>query len=494
MRAWSAVLVLASIAQAAPVAAAEAEAQAAPEAVQQELDPSIFDDALSAYHKQDWSEAATLFFGYLKFGGPNAENREWAQFFLADSLASLGLWHAAVHYYSIVAKTRSRPEILPQALARLEAISRQRPIDELLVFGDVIYDSEFGTLPQNLIDFVNYIQGLLDYRNEFVRWGDRHFAAITTDSVYALKARFTRAVSAMRKKEDDKSVASLDAIIESPINDKDTKNKAHLALARMLYDMGRYADSLREYEKVKQTELTFEQAQLLLEKAWAAYQIKEPRRSLGFLQALDAPSYQRYFLPDSYILRALILKDLCHFIPAKRTLRSFRYRYARGLEDLRRRAPLIQNKSVFDGATQDGPIARRTALIKSLEAERRLVDNWSSWVKVELDKHLGTLYDLAIREQLRRWRIDFDQKADAAARDLLDADEQVSLLDYEIGLDIFKRLKADAARQSVEERLVVPYDSQNVYYEFDGEYWNDELHSYQVFVTNRCFEAEGTQR
>ena len=47
--------------------------------------------------------------------------------------------------------------------------------------------------------------------------------------------------------------------------------------------------------------------------------------------------------------------------------------------------------------------------------------------------------------------------------------------------------------ERVEERLVVPYDSANVYYEFDGEYWNDELHSYQVFVTNRCFEAEGRQ-
>ena len=65
----------------------------------------------------------------------------------------------------------------------------------------------------------------------------------------------------------------------------------------------------------------------------------------------------------------------------------------------------------------------------------------------------------------------------------------MNLLDYEIGLDIFKRLKAETARQAREEKLVVPYDSANVYYEFDTEYWNDELHSYKYFITSRCFET-----
>jgi tetratricopeptide (TPR) repeat protein len=470
----------------------ESEAKPAPEVAEPELDPAVFDEALGRFHDQDWAEAAVMFFGYLRVAGPNADNREWAQYFLAESLASLGFWHAAVHYYSIVAKTRSRPEILPQALARLEAISRQRPLDETLVLGDVIYDSEFGALPENLSDFVNYIQGLLDYRHGFVRWGERHFASISPKGAYALKARFVRATYALKEKQDDKAVALFEEILESPVDDADTKNKAHLGLARLLYDLGRYADALKEYDKVKQIELSFEQAQVLVEKAWAAYQIHEPRRSLGYLHALDAPSYQRYFLSDIYLLRALILKEFCQYIPAKRALRSFRFRFGSGLDELRRRAPLTQNQVVFDGTTQAGPIARRTALIKSLERERKLVDDYESQFSgVELDKHLARLYDLELKEQGRLWRQDFTEHADAVARDLLDAEEQVNLLDYEIGLDIFKRLKVDVAKQSVEEQLVVPYDSTNVYYEFDDEFWNDELHDYQVFVTDRCFEAEG---
>jgi len=159
-----------------------------------------------------------------------------------------------------------------------------------------------------------------------------------------------------------------------------------------------------------------------------------------------------------------------------------------------RREPLAQVQVVFEGATQEGPIARRTAFIKNLENERREIEDYeSSWRPVELSKELTTLYDLAIKEQGRLWRSEFTGHADVIARDLLDASEQVELLDYEVGLDIFKRLKADTARNTMEEQLVVPYDSANVYYEFDTEFWNDELHSYQVFVTNRCFEAEGQQ-
>ncbi len=485
---------------AAPVTAAEEApeeipAEAAPEAEVATVDATVFDEALAAFHEHKWAEAAMLFHGYIEHGGVNANNREWAQFFLGDCLAELGFWHAAVHYYAIVAKTRSRPEILPQALARLETIASQRPVDEILVMGDVLYDSEFGSLPQKLSDFVNYTQGVLDYRNDFVAWGERHFAAISPKSPYALRALFVQAVYALRQKgEDDKAVALFETIIESPIDDTDTKNKAYLALARLFYDLRRYTDALREYDKVQQIELSFEQAQVLVEKAWSAYFMEESRVALGYLHALDAPSYQRYFLPDVYILRGLILKELCHYIPAKRALRAFRFRFNGALEQLRLRAPLAQNEAVFDGATQYGPIARRTQLIRALERERARIEDYDSdWEEIGLDKTLMVLYDLAIKEQGRLWSMDFSGRADAVARDLLDAEEQVNLLDYEIGLDIFKRLKVDAARQSAEEELVVPYDSSSVYYEFDDEYWNDELHSYQVFVTNRCFEAGGAQ-
>jgi TolA-binding protein len=468
-------------------APAEAESVAAEEAV----DPEIFDLALEDFYDGRYPEAAAGFFGYIHYGEASAENYEWAQYFLAECLRKLGFWHASVMYYYTVAKTRSHPEILPDALRRLEAISRRRPYAESRVLEDLLYDSEFGFLPTDLNDWVQYVQGLYDYRNDFIDWAKRHFSTISKTSRYALEAMYVEAVYALKNGKDDQAVAMFDTIVQSDIDNPEIKNRANLSLARLLFDLGRYKDALATYNKVKQIDLTFEQAELLLEKAWSAYFMGDRRIAMGYLHSLEAPSYGTYFLPDAFVLRGLIFKDLCHFIPAKRVIRSFRFRYQRALDQLHRRVPMAKIQSILDAATQEGRISERTAFLRTLEVERRLIEEFDSyWEDVDLDKHLRRVYDLEIREQSRLWRIDFEKSSDAAALGLLEVEEQVSLLDYEVGLDIFKRLKAEEARRAVEQPIIIPYDSANVYYEFDEEYWNDELHSYKYFITTRCFEGE----
>ncbi len=471
----------------------EAVAEAVTEEAEPEaIDPEIFDIAVADFYNERYADAAAGFWGYIHLGDASSENYEWAQFFLAESLRKLGFWHAAVQYYYQVAKTRSRPEILPDALNRLESISRVRPFSESLIFEDLLYDSEFGFLPPYLHDWVEYVQGLYDYKNGLIDWAERHFAAIQKNSPYSLRALYVQAVYALKNKKDDVAIAMFDSVSSSAIDEPTVKNQANLALARLLFDTEHYADALKAYDKVVQRDLTFEQAELLLEKAWTHYFLGNRRKAMGLLHALEAPSYQHYFLPDAFVLRGLILKDLCHFIPAKRVVRSFRFRYQRALDLLHRRVDMRRIASILDAGTQEGTIGRRTAFLKSLESELKLIDTYDTfWEDVELDTHLRKIYELEIREQTRLWNIEFKESADESALQLLETEEQVSLLDYELGLDIFKRLKVEGAKRTVEEPLVIPFDSSSVYYEFDTEYWNDELHSYKYFINNRCFEIGG---
>ncbi len=473
---------------------AEAEAEIESEAASEMMvEPEIFDLAIEDYYDGRYAQAAAGFWGYINFGEPSAEKFEWAQYFLAESLRHLGFWHAAVMYYHTVAKTRSRPEILPDALGRLEAISRRRPFSESLVFEDLIYDSEFGFIPQTLNDWVQFVQGLYDYRNDFIDWAKLHFSRISRESRYYLEAMYVEAVHALKNGKEDQALAMFDTIVQSSIDAPEVKNRANLSLARLLFDTGRYKEAFETYGKVEQIDLTFEQAALILEKAWAAYFMGDRRTAMGLLHALEAPSYETYFLPDAFVLRGLILKDLCHFIPAKRVIRAFRFKYQRAVDQLHRRVPMTKIVPILNAATQEGRIGRRTGLLRTLELERRLIEDYDSyWEDVELDKHLRRVYDLEIREQSRLWRMEFEKSADDAALQLLEVQEQINLLDYEIGLDIFKRLKAEEARRAKEKPLVIPYDSANVYYEFDEEYWNDELHSYKYFITTRCFSSGGT--
>lgn len=469
----------------------EAEAQAE-DVNTAEYHPAEFDAALAKFYSEDYVGAAAGFWRTVHAADPSDDNYEWAQYFLAESLRMAGLWHGAVQYYYVVAKTRSRPEILPEALAKLEVITRRRPFSETLVYRDLLYDAEFGSLPKHLSNWVHYVQGLYDYRNDFTDWAERHFEQVSPTSYYGAQASYVQAVHALKKGKEQKAQTLFESIVAraGELEAPDVLNRTYLALARLHFDRGHFEKSLEYYNQVKQIDLSFEQAQLLLEKAWVHFYLQDYRKAMGLLHALRAPSYQRYFLPDAFVLRGLIFKDLCHHIPAKRVVREFRYTYGRTLEALHERRPLERNSRIFDGANQEGLIAERTAFLRTLQEERKIIDKYRGrWDASGLDEHLRRLYDLEMREQVRLWRMQFDQAADRTALHLLEMEEQINLLDYEIGLDIFKRLQRGSARMSSDEKLVVPYDSRNVYYEFDTEFWNDELHSYQFFITSRCFEV-----
>ena len=65
----------------------------------------------------------------------------------------------------------------------------------------------------------------------------------------------------------------------------------------------------------------------------------------------------------------------------------------------------------------------------------------------------------------------------------------MNLLEYEIGLSIYKRIKGTPTQKEAKEETI-PYAGAQIYYEFDDEFWNDELHNYRFFIEDRCFSEE----
>ena len=213
---------------------------------------------------------------------------------------------------------------------------------------------------------------------------------------------------------------------------------------------------------------------------------------MGLLHALEAPSYQKFFLPDAFLLRGLILKDLCHFIPAKRVVRAFRFRYQRPLDDAASPSADGEDRGHPRGRRRRrATIGRRTAFLRSLEQERRVLDDYDADLG-------GRRARRAPATRSTTWRcasscgygVSSSRRPPTAscARAARDrgAGEPARLRGGP------RHFQASEGRGGPPhgrgEALVVPYDSANVYYEFDTEYWNDELHSYQYFVTSRCFE------
>jgi hypothetical protein len=227
-------------------------------------------------------------------------------------------------------------------------------------------------------------------------------------------------------------------------------------------------------------------ATLYLEEAWTRYKLGEPRAAMGILTTLDAPSFRDEFLPDKYLLRALIYRDLCHYLPAKRAAKELTRRFADSLETVRNRQDLTQDVRLRRAASAHGTTKRAARFLEVLELESARLSRYSGSFGAPLFMHLGKTYDLALAEAQRVYQARLEESVRQEADTLLRAAEQVRLMEYEVGLKLYERVKKGS------KQVVPPEEEQlspaQVGFTFDGEYWNDELRTYRVRLESRCIE------
>lgn len=519
----------------------------------------VFKEGVGRFNRERYRDAAHDFYAYLSTNQPSADFYEWAEYYLGRTLSELGLMHGAAEYFYNVAKTRSRPELLPDTLRALERIVRFLPHDEELLVYDLITGSEFGELTEDVRTFSEYTQGLIDLRDGQVEWAQRHFEAIcpqcsnrlgrierSTEKLcegdarptecynktidlklavekicesseigdaeigqisgcyYFYMGRYAQAVQALREKKEQRArrLFAEVAAARLPLADMSVANDARKALARLYFEDGARAGeedeiarsnraelfeiALKLYEEVEVPFLSHEEALIFLEKAWTRFYANDMRGAMGILVSLDAPSYRDYFKPERFILQALIYKRLCHYAAAKGAAREFRRRYGEAIDTLRAKRDPLGHPAIRDAALQGPMAARRLRFLKSLQQERDLLDRFASDEPLAL--HLGRIYDLKIKETVRALEMDLNEEAKRVADVLLDYEEQARLVDYEVALEVFRRLKQGEGRKDLPPpEKPVPLGSRDVYYIFDGEYWNDELHDYRFRVESRCF-------
>jgi hypothetical protein len=454
--------------------------------------PATFERGLGEFYADNYAGAAAAMYDYVATNEATAESYEWAEYFLGVSLARLGFEHAALEYLFDVAKNRTRPEILPDALAEIEQLTK-KPHDEELIDRRLIVDNEFGYLPPYIAAYVSYTKGLFDLRDGRVDWAERLFDRIPEDSVYAPKAIYALSVQRLKRNRTAEAVKGFRIALDHPQADRELRNQSRLALARVLYEKERYAAARKLYDSVEVPELTVAEASLYLEKAWTSYWLRDYRRTMGILYALEAPSYRDYFAPEKFLLRALVYKNLCHYIPAKREIRRFRFRFDDTLENIRARIDLREDDRLRTAALQRGELQRLADFRRSLAREADRIETiGGEWVEVELEAHLKSIYDLKAQQVDLQLDAELKKEARAVGQELVEFEEQMYLLDYEIGLEIYRRLKKEDARRPTEQDdLTIPAGGDRAYYEFVDEFWNDELPRYQFYVENRCFDEGG---
>lgn len=452
------------------------------------IDPRIFDSALNDYFTGHPKDAAPKLFDYTENLPSTDENYAWAQFFLAKSLIEINLRHAGAVYLARIARERTNPAVLPKALEELQKLT-DLPHDEVMIDEQVFGALDLGFLPEEVAGYAHYQQGLVDLRVGNERWATTHFSKLPEGSAEASRAKYAMLVTRLRTAKRDIPKEMVDQFFELARDEKltlEARNDAVLAVARLRYEQQDYQGALEAYGLVKLPELDTGRATLYLEEAWTRYQLGQVHAAMGLLTTLDAPSFREEFLPDKYLLKALIYRDLCHYLPAKRSAKELTRKYADSLEAVREREDLTADARLLRAASARGNTRRAKKFLESLELEGEQLGRYAGTFGDRMFGYMTRLYDLARAEGQRVYTERLNDSVRVEADKLLRAAEQVRLMEYEVGLKLYERVKRGAKLVPLLEEE--PLTDNQVAFKFVDEYWNDELRDFRFSLKSRCIE------
>jgi tetratricopeptide (TPR) repeat protein len=440
------------------------------------------DSGLEKLRSGDFKNAAAIFYDVYRKLPLIDSRRDQASYHLAVCLANLGLTQAAVEHYLEIVSGRRSPELMDSALTALKPMYEQRLVGEGRFVEGVLYGTQFTGLSPEVADFVETLQGLTDIRHRFFKWGRARLELLAqSNRPHSFSARYALAVEKIARHEDDAAAKDLNAIVESKANlPFEVRNQARLALGRIFYEKKQYEDAWRMYRSID-SPLPLQDV-VMVERAWDRVASGEQQRALGLLVGLEAPVFHTVFAPERYLIRGIALRRICQYRAAHLATNAFRAHYRDVLEKIKNRASLRDDPTIRSWAVEGTPSLRAASRIQGiLTREKGALD-------VVADKplraHMETIYTSALTTTNRAIERDIADAVDKVADELLRIDEQMSLVDYEMGAGLFKSGEGNAL--GAPKSIDIPQGTDEVYFKFDGEYWSDELADFSVLATDRC--------
>lgn len=468
-----------------PVTSTQKKGQATQEERTADQDKALFQKGYQLYADGGYEEASRVLFQFLSEQTPDVIDYEWAEFFFGLSLRQLGYYHAAVDTLTSVMTRKPNPKIVTYTLEVLELISRTMPFDRDLLIDRGVCDQSYGFVDGRMADFVHYYQGEYDWEHGLFSWGDDHFQKIDAESHYYYKYLFKKALRSLYEGNVDAAMADLKQVILKADSGSLLKDDARKTLARLYYETGDFAKADFLYRQIEMN--IVEQAQNLIERAWAHYRLGDPERAMGLLYSFQAPSYINSFTPEFYILKSLIYKDVCHYKKAMDVLGRFTERYGKALDAIYQRRPPQENQAMLLVILNKPRIKQRWRFLKLLDREKLRCEKEPD---PALRSYLATLYELKIQEAESKFRILMLDEYEKMANEMLRFEEEAHLMEYEIGLDMYQRVYDYHYSAETSEETTNENGRKKAIYTFQGEFWNDELDDYKVVLPNKCENVE----
>ncbi len=499
--------------------------------------------AVNEYEGGDYARAALGFYDVAE-GSGQAELADRAQYYLALTLYKMGLPHSAVTFdRMIIQQGPTHPyytEAVTNTLDVMDAVGDKSIIPSML---DREYNDSFAKLPKAVIDRINFLVSLWSYNQ--MRWGDAEafLKAVPRTSAYYPRARYIHALNLARQALvpgapdpialDKRSVRVFRSILDLSDHDgvhyadlKDIQELAQLGLARVIYAEGGYlfghdqdpgdlfGQAFDEFNKIPRFAKHWRDA--LFEGAYAAFMNHEPGKALGLLETLHAPVAKEQFVPESWLLQSLIYYSRCLFDETGAALHKMQSTYrpiqksitqllGAGLDpDVFYR--LVQFGGVQHGVTLPAMLRNELLVDETLRGRRSyILELGLELQKVKaVDAWRGSDLAEVLTEAITQQRaLNIQVTGKTVMRDLeiiqsqlKDLNGQAEIIKLEMADREKNLLEAGYDQESVlaQEKLYRPAMPPKgiEYWQFQGEFWPDELGYYRFTVKNACPKGEHT--
>jgi tetratricopeptide (TPR) repeat protein len=476
-------------------------------------------EGIQYYEREDYETASVFFYRVASEIDISADSlRPRGQFELAKTLVQMRIFQGALYWFDeIIAAGPTHPYFEASA-PWLVVIARRVPGDvdmlrRVAAFADLFPDR----IEEKYRDEMAYLLGQHYYNVGELEQSLRFLGFVTNVSTFYPKAVFLSGVTHVRLGDPSRAIdrfAELIALADRSRGDEELRQLGELArisLARSLYSMGEFDDSIAEYGRIRQSSEYWLPA--LFESAWGYFQIDQFNRALGNLHSLNSPFFNDEYYPEAPLLQAVILFYNCRFAEVRAAIDEFNYVYPPLREQLEETMSTLatnadhyefvvslseQTERRFDARLQqivNATLSDRSVrnALESLDQLDREIDVVNTadpgWANSELAQYLrselaGTrertvgMAGELVRNRLTAIRDELRQKErDAAAilveTDLAEADA--------ISADLAGELATGSAGQTVETAT-----REEMSWEFEGEYWKDELGYYYYDIESQC--------
>ncbi len=503
------------------------------------------DIAVRLFKEQHYEDAALTSYDLMQ-DQKLAEMHQDANFLLAKSLYRMGMYHSSLVEFSKILAAGGQSRFFKSSLEWLFFISH-KTTNESVILGEIAkysnaeFPERFRSEFRYLLSRYHFVRGraldLLEQKAEAAK----SFAEVKQialqipkgDAFYA-RAKYLEGLAYFRDDNFNAALESMKEVIRatrpgaSPEGherqDKEVRELAFMQLARIHYGHRQNRYAIYYYNKVERGGKQWLEA--LFESSWASYRIGQYEQALGNLITLSSPFFVEEYFPEAFILKAVIYYENCRYRESNGILEDFERIYLPVHDEL-----TSMLKKEMDGAAyytvladiqKKNKAAPRSNTDVILERILRLaltdkdLKNTNDSI-LELEGEISSLErrpdrfkysNLAknLLEELKKQRETLVKKAGIMAKGKLELElgELKKLLANGLRIKfetttkekefLEEQLRAGGQAEVVRKyKYSVAVADDQLYWPYEGEYWRDELGTYQYTLTKGCIERNANR-